>query len=216
MSVIFFGSQSTASLVVHWLLIELGIEHELRQLDFDKREQKSPEYLAITPAGRVPTLLIDGQVLTESAAIAMHLADLYPQAKFAPAPGTPARGNYYRWMCFCTYTLMPAYRAWFYPHEPAGERRCSEGAGAPATGSRMAAGGRPPAGRRSVHAGRTGHGGLFDADHADALVTQHAAPERWLAGIGGARPANEGSPGAGRGLPPRRHQRLGLSLAQST
>ena len=76
---------------MHWLLIELGIEHELRQLDFDKREQKSPQYLAITPAGRVRTLLIDGQVLTESAAIAMHLADLYPQAKFAPAPGTPAR-----------------------------------------------------------------------------------------------------------------------------
>jgi len=121
MSVVLYGSQSTASLVVHWLLIELGIEHELRQLDFDKREQKSPEYLAINPAGRVPTLLIDGQVLTESAAIAMHLADLHPEAGLAPAPGTPARGDYYRWMCFCTYTLMPAYRAWFYPHEPAGE-----------------------------------------------------------------------------------------------
>ncbi|SBV35813.1 Glutathione S-transferase domain [uncultured Stenotrophomonas sp.] len=121
MSVILYGSQSTASLVVHWLLIELGIEHELRQLDFDKREQKSPEYLAINPAGRVPTLLIDGQVLTESAAIAMHLADLHPDAGLAPAPGTPARGDYYRWMCFCIYTLMPACRAWFYPHEPAGE-----------------------------------------------------------------------------------------------
>ena len=35
MSVVLYGSQSTASLVVHWLLIELGIEHELRQLDFD-------------------------------------------------------------------------------------------------------------------------------------------------------------------------------------
>lgn len=121
MPVVLYGSQSTASLVVHWLLVELGIEHELHLLDFDKREQKSPEYLAINPAGRVPTLLIDGQVLTESAAIAMHLADLHPEAGLAPAPGTPARGDYYRWMCFCIYTLMPAYRAWFYPHEPAGE-----------------------------------------------------------------------------------------------
>jgi len=68
----------------------------------------------------VPTLVIDGQVLTESAAIAMHLADLHPQAGLAPAPGTPARGDYYRWMCFCVYTLMPHYRAWFYPDEPAG------------------------------------------------------------------------------------------------
>ncbi len=121
MSVVMYGSQSTASLVVHWLLIELGIEHELRQLDFDRREQKSPEYLALNPVGRVPTLVIDGQVLTESAAIAMHLADLHPQAGLAPAPGTPARGDYYRWMCFCVYTLLPAYRAWFYPDEPAGE-----------------------------------------------------------------------------------------------
>ena len=121
MSVVLYGSQSTASLVVHWLLIELGIEHELKMLDFDKREQKSPEYLAINPQGRVPTLVIDGQVLTESAAIAMHLADLHPQANLAPAIGTLQRAAYYRWMFFCAYTLMPAYRGWFYPDEPAGE-----------------------------------------------------------------------------------------------
>lgn len=121
MSVVLYGSQSTASLVVHWLLIELGIEHELRMLDFDRGEQKSPGYLAINPQGRVPTLLVDGQVLTESAAIAMHLADLHPEAKLAPATGTPERAAYYRWMFFCAYTLMPAYRAWFYADEPAGE-----------------------------------------------------------------------------------------------
>src|SRR5690349_22044691 len=114
MSVVLYGSQSTASLVVHWLLIELGIEHELHLLDFDRHEQKSPEYLAINPQGRVPALLLDGQVLTESAAIAMHLADLHPQAGLAPAIATPARAAYYRWMFFCAYTLMPAYRSWFY------------------------------------------------------------------------------------------------------
>ena len=120
MSVVLYGSQSTASLVVHWLLIELGIDHELHQLDFDRGEQKSADYLALNPVGRVPTLVIDGQVLTESAAIAMHLADLHPMAGLAPAVGTAARGDYYRWICFCVYTLMPAYRAWFYPDEPAG------------------------------------------------------------------------------------------------
>lgn len=120
MCVVLYGAKSTASLVVHWLLIELGIAHELRQLDFERHEQKSPDYLALNPQGRVPTLLLDGQVLTESVAIAMHLADLSPQARLAPAPGTPARGAYYRWMCFCAYTLMPAYRNWFYPEEPAG------------------------------------------------------------------------------------------------
>ncbi|NYZ64172.1 glutathione S-transferase family protein [Luteimonas deserti] len=121
MSVVLYGARSTASMVVHWLLIELGVEHEVRELDFELQAQKAPDYLAINPAGRVPTLLIDGQVLTESAAIAMHLADLHPQAGLAPPPGTAARGDYYRWMCICVYTLMPPYRAWFYPHEPAGE-----------------------------------------------------------------------------------------------
>jgi len=120
MSIVLYGSPSTASLVVHWLLIELGVEHELHQLDFDRCEQKSPRYLAINPAGRVPTLVIDGQPVAEAAAIAMHLADLHPQAALAPSPGTPARAQYYRWMCFCANTLQPAYRDWFYPEEPAG------------------------------------------------------------------------------------------------
>ena len=120
MSIVLYGSQSTASLVVHWLLIELGIEHELKMLDFDKREQKSAEYLRLNPAGVVPTLVMDGQVLTEAAAILMQLADLHPQAKLAPAMGTPDRAQYYRWMFFMANTLQPAYRAWFYPDEPAG------------------------------------------------------------------------------------------------
>jgi glutathione S-transferase len=121
MSLTLYGSKSTASLVVHWLLIELGVAHELRLLDFGRREQKSPGYLALNPQGRVPTLVIDGQPLTEAAAIVMHLADLHPQAGLAPAVGSPERAQYYRWICFCANTLQPAYRDWFYPAEPAGE-----------------------------------------------------------------------------------------------
>ena len=120
MSIVLYGSPSTASFVVHWLLIELQVDFELRMLDFDRQEQKSPEYLALNPQGRVPTLVLDGQVLTESVAIAMHLADLYPHAGLVPPTGTPERASYYRWMLFCAYTLMPAYRDWFYPDEPAG------------------------------------------------------------------------------------------------
>lgn len=121
MSVVLYGSQNTASLVVHWLLIELGIEHELVLLDFDAREQKSAEYLALNPAGVVPTLMIDGLVLTEAAAIALYLADRHPEANLLPPVGTPQRADAYRWMFWCANTLQPAYRAWFYPHEMAGE-----------------------------------------------------------------------------------------------
>lgn len=121
MSTTLYGSTSTAALVVHWLLIELGIEHELVLLDFDAREHKSAEYLALNPAGVVPTLLIDGLVLTEAAAIALYLADRHPEANLLPALGTPQRADAYRWMFWCANTLQPAYRAWFYPHEMACE-----------------------------------------------------------------------------------------------
>ncbi|WP_414614107.1 glutathione S-transferase family protein, partial [Stenotrophomonas muris] len=119
MSTTLYGSTSTAALVVHWLLIELGIEHELVLLDFDAREHKSAEYLALNPAGVVPTLLIDGLVLTEAAAIALYLADRHPDAGLLPTLGTPQRADAYRWMFWCANTLQPAYRAWFYPHEVA-------------------------------------------------------------------------------------------------
>jgi glutathione S-transferase len=120
MSTTLYGSRSTASLVVHWLLIELEVPHTLRLLDFDKQEQKSAEYLKLNPAGVVPTLVQDGQTLTEAPAIVMHLADSHPAAELAPAPGSPERAQYYRWMLFMANTLQPAYRAWFYSPEIAG------------------------------------------------------------------------------------------------
>jgi glutathione S-transferase len=109
----------TASLVVHWLLIELGVPHELRRVDLDAGEQRSAAYLALNPSGVVPTLVVDGQPICEAAAIVMHLADVHPG--LAPPPATPARAQYYQWMLFLANTLQPAYRAWFYPTEPAGE-----------------------------------------------------------------------------------------------
>ena len=121
MSTTLYGSPSTAALVVHWLLIELDIAHELVSLDFDTQEHKAAGYLALNPADVVPTLVIDGVVLTEAAAIALYLADRHPEANLLPALGTPQRGDAYRWMFWCANTLQPAYRAWFYPHEVAGE-----------------------------------------------------------------------------------------------
>jgi glutathione S-transferase len=117
-----YHSPATAAMVVHWLLLELELPHQLHALDFDKREQKSPDYLKLNPAGVVPTLVIDdGPPICEAAAIAMHLGDLHPDRGLCPAIATPARAQYYRWMFFLANTLQPAYRAWFYPTEPAGE-----------------------------------------------------------------------------------------------
>ncbi|HEY0476074.1 MAG TPA: glutathione S-transferase family protein [Kofleriaceae bacterium] len=116
-----YYSPGTAALVVHWLLIELEVPHTLHGLDLDAREHKQPGYLALNPAGVVPTLVIDGQPICEAAAIALYLAEAHPARGFAPPTGTLTRAAYYQWMLFLANTLQPAFRAWFNPHEPAGE-----------------------------------------------------------------------------------------------
>jgi len=126
-----YHAPATAALVVHWLLIDLGLPFQLHPVDLAKGEQRSPEYLRLNPSGVVPTLVIDGQPpLCESAAIILHLAELSPARELVPAPGTAARAQCYRWMFFLANTLQPAFRAWFYPTEPAGAENVEASKGA--------------------------------------------------------------------------------------
>lgn len=116
-----YTAPGTAGLHVHWLLLELGLPHELKLLNLQAGEHKQPEYLALNPAGLVPTLLLaDGTPVFESAAIAMHLADLAPEAGLTPAPGSREHALYLQWYVFLANALQPPFRAWFYPSEPAG------------------------------------------------------------------------------------------------
>jgi len=116
-----YYAPGAASLVVHWLLIELDAEHELHKLDTEKREHKSPEYLKLNPNGVIPTLLVDGEPVYESAALVMYLADAYPMAGLAPALDSLQRARYYQWLLHLANTVQPAFRNWFYPGEAAGE-----------------------------------------------------------------------------------------------
>jgi glutathione S-transferase len=106
-----------ASLVPHMMLREIGTEFELRLVDRGQNFQKSPEYLRLNPNGRIPVLVDGDLVLFETAAIALHLADKFPQAGLAPAPGSKERAEFYKWMIHLTNTPQAEYRAWFYPHE---------------------------------------------------------------------------------------------------
>lgn len=107
----------TASFVVHWLLIELDLPHNLQVIDFAKNEQKSASYLAINPNGRVPTLMIDNQPMSEFAAICMYLADKHAANKLAPPLDSPLRTAYNQWMFYVSNTIQPSFRNWFYPDE---------------------------------------------------------------------------------------------------
>lgn len=119
MDLLYF-SPGSASLCVHWLLLDIGRPHELRRVDLGAGEQRSADYLALNPAGVVPTLVLDGEVFNESSAMLLMLAERYPDAGMLPPPGTSARNASYQWMLLMANGLQPAFRAWFYPHEPAG------------------------------------------------------------------------------------------------
>ena len=71
-----------------WLLGEMGEPFELVELDFAAGETRKPAYLAVNPLGKLPALEADGQVITETAAICLYLADLRPKLGLAPSrPG---------------------------------------------------------------------------------------------------------------------------------
>jgi glutathione S-transferase len=121
MQITLYYAPGAASLVVHWVLIELGLPHELRRVDTDAREQKSPQYLALNPNGVIPTMVVDGRPFYECGALLMQLADGFPAAGLAPPPGTPERGLYYQWSFNLANAVQPLLRQWWYPGEVAGE-----------------------------------------------------------------------------------------------
>lgn len=94
--------------MVHWMLEEAGASYRPHLLDLTRGEQRRPEYLAINPMGKVPAIVHRGSVVTEVGAICSYLAEAFPAAGLAPAPGDPQRGAYLRWMFFATATLEPA------------------------------------------------------------------------------------------------------------
>lgn len=90
------------------LLEALGVDYRVQPLDFAKGETRSPEFLAINPLGKLPTLMHDGAVVTEQVAITIYLADRFPAAGLAPAVDDPRRGPYLRWLAYYGSAFEPA------------------------------------------------------------------------------------------------------------
>ena len=107
MTITLFHHPFSRAAGVVWTLEEIGQPYELRYVDLAKGEQKSAEVLALNPMGKVP-VLVDGEaVVTESAAIALYLADRYAPNRLAPALDDPRRGTYLRWILFAPSVIEP-------------------------------------------------------------------------------------------------------------
>lgn len=79
-----FYSPGACSLASHIALEEAGAPYELMHLNFKADDQRKPEYLKVNPKGRVPALVTDRGILTESPAILAYIAQTFPAAKLAP------------------------------------------------------------------------------------------------------------------------------------
>jgi glutathione S-transferase len=79
-----YYAPNTCALASHIALEDAGADYETVRIDFASAEQRKPEYLAINPKGRVPSLVTDRGILTETPAILVFIAQSFPRAALAP------------------------------------------------------------------------------------------------------------------------------------
>jgi len=105
---------STAAMVPHILLEELGTPYERVLVDRRADENRKAPYLRLNPNGLLPVLTDGDLVLYETAAIALHLCDTHPQAQLAPPLGSAERAHFYKWLMWLTNTLQSTLIVYFY------------------------------------------------------------------------------------------------------
>ena len=103
-----YWSPRSRSFTALWLMEETGRPYERVLTDITSGAQKTPEYLAINPMGKVPALQDGDATMAEAAAICAYVAERYPEAKLAPALGDPRRAKYLYWLFFAPGCIEPA------------------------------------------------------------------------------------------------------------
>jgi glutathione S-transferase len=120
-------SPDTGAFAVQAVLEELGLPYRLAPTLTGEGAHRRPEFLSLNPMGRVPVLVLpDGTVVTESAAMVLHLCDLRPEAGLLPPPGTSGRATAYRWLLLMATGLYEADLRYYYP-----DRYTADADGAP-------------------------------------------------------------------------------------
>ncbi len=127
---------SSSAMGAHAALEEIGAPYALDYVDLEV--PRSADFLKLNPQGKVPVLIDESdpgepQVIYQSAAVLLHLADKHPEAALAPAPGSAARGLCYQWLFFMAEVLQSAYMLHFYPERFTAEADQAAGVEANAT-----------------------------------------------------------------------------------
>jgi len=114
----FYTNPQSRGRIARWMLEEVDAPYETVIVEYGTTI-KAPEYLALNPMGKVPTLRHGETVITECAAICAYLADAFPERGLAPP--LDARGAYYRWLFFAAGPLEAAVTARALDLEPPAE-----------------------------------------------------------------------------------------------
>lgn len=102
---VFYTNPQSRGQIARWALEEAGAEYRQEILEYGA-PMKTEEFLAINPMGKVPTIVHNGKVVTECAAICAYLADAFPESGLAPS--IDDRAEYYRWLFFSAGPLEAA------------------------------------------------------------------------------------------------------------
>ena len=116
MTYILYGDKGSGAFSAEAVLAETGAPYEFKIISLEKNEQREPAFLAINPSGKMPALrLPEGEIVTESLAILLTLADHFPNARLLPPQGGPARAQAYRWLAFMASEIYPMVEISDYP-----------------------------------------------------------------------------------------------------
>ena len=112
---------ANANAAPHMVLEQVGAQYDLVLVDRAKDAQRSAEYLKLNPNGRIPILQDGALIISEAAAIVLHLVDQHPDAGLAPKLGTAERAKFYQWLIFLTNSLQEELMTYQYPERLAGD-----------------------------------------------------------------------------------------------
>lgn len=119
-----YGDLGSGAFCIEAALAEAGATYEFVAVSLEKDEQRTEEFRALNPAGKVPALkLPSGEILTETAAILILIATRHPEANLLPPPQTSDYAQALRWIAFLASEVYPAVEIADYPERFVAEQK---------------------------------------------------------------------------------------------
>jgi len=110
-----FHAPGSCSLAVKAALAISGLNYQVKIVDAQSGEQFSEEFMKINPLSKVPALIVEGEILTEGAAILQYISEIAPSSNLLPQAGSLKRAQALKWMMFVYSNIHPHFARAFVP-----------------------------------------------------------------------------------------------------